>query len=184
MLWCKQAQNKRADRPDGDQKSAQHHMPLYKDRMTNIWTREKSTNVIHIISNERKTNPSWTGHINHLKYDRWSPHGDHTIRKDDKGDQPSGGETTWTHSGGTRSGRGHRNLLTTRHYACPMMMMTRDWRQCTAASTPIECLACTKYRAEQQPKLVLGLSTPTDCLAQVEKYRAAKLPKLIYTLSK
>ena len=27
-------------------------------------------------------------------------------RKDDKGDQPSGGEMTWTNTGATRSGRG------------------------------------------------------------------------------
>ena len=27
-------------------------------------------------------------------------------RKDDKGDQPSGGETTWTNNGATRYGRG------------------------------------------------------------------------------
>ena len=27
-------------------------------------------------------------------------------RKDDKGDQPSGGETTWTNTGATRYGRG------------------------------------------------------------------------------
>ena len=27
-------------------------------------------------------------------------------RKDDKGDQPSGGETTWTNTGATRCGRG------------------------------------------------------------------------------
>ena len=29
-------------------------------------------------------------------------------RKDDKGDQPSGGETTWTNTGATRYGRGQR----------------------------------------------------------------------------
>ena len=29
-------------------------------------------------------------------------------RKDDKGDQPSGGETTWTNTGATRSGKGQR----------------------------------------------------------------------------
>ena len=28
--------------------------------------------------------------------------------KDDKGDQPSGGETTWTNTGATRYGRGQR----------------------------------------------------------------------------
>ena len=30
-------------------------------------------------------------------------------RKDDKGDQPSGGETTWTNTGATRYGRGQHN---------------------------------------------------------------------------
>ena len=37
---------------------------------------------------------------------RVSPLGDNTTRKDDKGDQPSGGETAWTNTGATRSGRG------------------------------------------------------------------------------
>ena len=31
---------------------------------------------------------------------------DHMTRKDVKGDQPSGGETTWTNTGATRYGRG------------------------------------------------------------------------------
>ena len=31
------------------------------------------------------------------------------IRKDDNGDQPSGGETTWTNTGATRYGRGQHN---------------------------------------------------------------------------
>ena len=31
---------------------------------------------------------------------------DHMTRKDDKGDQPSGGETTWTNTGAIRCGRG------------------------------------------------------------------------------
>ena len=30
-------------------------------------------------------------------------------RKDDKGDQPSSGETTWTNTGATRYGRGQHN---------------------------------------------------------------------------
>ena len=38
---------------------------------------------------------------------RASPLGDHMTRKDVKGDQPSGGETTWTNTGATRYGRGH-----------------------------------------------------------------------------
>ena len=37
---------------------------------------------------------------------RASPLGDHMTRKDDKGHQPSGGETTWTNTGATRYGRG------------------------------------------------------------------------------
>ena len=37
---------------------------------------------------------------------RASPLGDHMTRKDVKGDQPSGGETTWTNTGATRYGRG------------------------------------------------------------------------------
>ena len=40
---------------------------------------------------------------------RVSPLGDPMTRKHDKGDQPSGGETTWTNAGGTRSGRGQHN---------------------------------------------------------------------------
>ena len=36
---------------------------------------------------------------------RVSPLGDHTTRKYDKGDQPSGGETTWINTGATRYGR-------------------------------------------------------------------------------
>ena len=34
---------------------------------------------------------------------------DHTTRKDDKGDQPIGGEMSWTNAGSTRSGRGQHN---------------------------------------------------------------------------
>ena len=37
---------------------------------------------------------------------RASPLGDHMTRTYDKGDQPSGGETTWTNTGATRYGRG------------------------------------------------------------------------------
>ena len=37
---------------------------------------------------------------------RASPLGYHMTRKDVKGDQPSGGETTWTNTGATRYGRG------------------------------------------------------------------------------
>ena len=34
-----------------------------------------------------------------------SPLVDHTTRKDDKGDQPTDEETTWTNTGGARPGR-------------------------------------------------------------------------------
>ena len=56
-------------------------------------------------------------------------------RKDDKGDQPSGGETTWTNIGATRYGRGQHktgsfgdDMLrpTTGHDGCLMMMMMTD----------------------------------------------------------
>ena len=79
----------------------------YKDRRTNIWVRER-TKLIDIIYTVRKMKWSWAGHINRLKDDdgsRASPLGDHMPRKHDKGDQPSGGETTWTNTGATRYGR-------------------------------------------------------------------------------
>ena len=50
-------------------------------------------------------------------------------RKDDNGDQPSGGETTWTNTGATRYGRGlrkHAEAFTkprAGHYGCLKMMM-------------------------------------------------------------
>ena len=50
---------------------------------------------------------------------RVSPLGDHTMRKGDKEDQPSGGETwTQSHVGGTRSGRGQRK---TGYHGCDML---------------------------------------------------------------
>ena len=80
----------------------------YKDRKTNIWVRKK-TKVIDIISNVRKMKWSWAGHINrpmdHACYHLETIKNIMT-RKDDKGGQPSGGETTWTNTGATRSGRG------------------------------------------------------------------------------
>ena len=83
----------------------------YKDRKTNIWVRER-TKVIDIINTVRKMKWSWAGHINRLKDDD-GPHelplGDHMTRKYDKGDQPSGGETTLTNTGATRYGRGQHN---------------------------------------------------------------------------
>ena len=63
----------------------------YKDRRTNIWVRER-TKLIDIIYTVRKMKWSWAGHINCLK--------------DDNGDQPRGGETTWTNTGAKRYGKG------------------------------------------------------------------------------
>ena len=61
-------------------------------------------------------------------------------RKNDKGDQPSGGETTWTNTGATRYGRTRQGHLettcrglrpTTGHNGClMMMMMMSDISQC------------------------------------------------------
>ena len=68
----------------------------YKDRKTNIWVRER-TKILDIINTVRNMKSSWAGHINRLKDDRltsrattWIPYD----KKNDKGDQPSGGETT------------------------------------------------------------------------------------------
>ena len=57
------------------------------------------------------------------------PRGGQTTNKENKGDQPSGGETTWTNTGATRSGL----RPTTRHYGCPMMM--KNFRKCTWSVT-------------------------------------------------
>ena len=75
----------------------------YKDRKTKIWVRER-TSVIDIINTVRQMKWSWAGHINASK--PTDGLGDHMTRKDDKGDQPSGGETTWINTGATRYGRG------------------------------------------------------------------------------
>ena len=74
----------------------------YKDRRTNIWVRER-TKLIDIIYTVRKM--KWSA-SKMTDGPRASPLGDHMTRKDDKGDQPSGGETTWTNTGATRYGRG------------------------------------------------------------------------------
>ena len=90
----KQAQNKLAAAQTKMERSMLNI--TYKDRKTNIWVRER-TKVIDIINTVRKMKWSWAGHINRLKDDdgpRVSPLGDRMTRKDDKGDQPSGGETT------------------------------------------------------------------------------------------
>ena len=91
--------------------------------------------VIYVVS-------CWARYINRFKDDRrtsrvttWIPY--NMTRKSDTGDQQSGGQTTWTNTGATRSGRGQhsrqaklatacRSLRpTTGHHGCPMMMMIR-----------------------------------------------------------
>ena len=98
----KQAQNKLA--------AAQTKMETsmlnitFKDRKTNIWVRER-TKVIDIISNvskmKRVLGRAYQPPQKTTDGQRVLPLGDHMTRKDDKGDQPSGGETTWTNTGAT-----------------------------------------------------------------------------------
>ena len=65
----KQAQNKLAAAQTKMERSMLN--VTYKDRKTNIWVRER-TKVIDIINTVRKMKWSWAGHINRLKYDRWT----------------------------------------------------------------------------------------------------------------
>ena len=102
----KQAQNKLAATQTKMERSMLNI--TYKDRKTNIWVRER-TKVIAIINTVRTMKWSRAGHINRLKGDRWTSRV--TIwrpydKKEDKGDQPSGGETTWANTEATRYGRG------------------------------------------------------------------------------
>ena len=100
----KQAQNKLAAAQTKMERSMLNI--TYKDRRTKV---RKRTKLIDVIYTVRKIKWSWAGHINRLKDDRWTSRvrlGDHMTRKYDKGDQPSGGETTWTNTGATRNGRG------------------------------------------------------------------------------
>ena len=106
-IWCRT--NVRPHRP-------KWHRPKWKEVCSTSHTMiERPTSgsgedkIIDIIITVRKTKWSWVGHINRPKTTdglRVSPLGDHMTRKDDKGDQPSGGETTWIHTGATRYGRG------------------------------------------------------------------------------
>ena len=105
----KQAQNKLAAAQTEMERSMLNI--TYKDKRTNIWVRER-TKVIDIMYTVRKKKWSWPpgqGISTASKTTdgpRVSPLEDHMIRKNDKGDQPSGGETTWTNPGATRYGRG------------------------------------------------------------------------------
>ena len=84
----------------------------YKDRMTKVWVRERAQ-VIDIISNVRPMKCPGQGISTASKTTdgpRVPPLGDHMTRKDDKGDQPSGRETTSTNTGAKRSGKGQHNI--------------------------------------------------------------------------
>ena len=81
-------------------------------------------------------------HQPHHRRPRVQPLGDHVTRKDDKGDQQSGGETTWTNTGGTVLAQNIKDRLTWRRHAeafaqprdtshtmpCPMMMTIDDMK--------------------------------------------------------
>ena len=78
-----------------------------KDRKTNIWVRERAK-VIDISSDARK-NEMVVGRVYQPPQGRPMDLSCHYLetmtRKGDKGDQPSGRETTWSNTGATRSGR-------------------------------------------------------------------------------
>ena len=65
----KQAQNKLAAAQTTMERSMLNI--TYKDRMTNIWVRER-TKLIDIMYTVRKMKWPWAGHINHLKDDQWT----------------------------------------------------------------------------------------------------------------
>ena len=65
----KQAQNKLAAAQTKMERSMLNI--TYKYRRTNIWVRER-TKLINIMYTVRKMKRSWAGHINRLKYDRWT----------------------------------------------------------------------------------------------------------------
>ena len=98
---------------------------IYKDSKTKIWVRDHlQWEKNEVVLGRSHQPPQWTSRVI-----MWS----HKTRKDDKEDQPSGGETTWTNTGSTWSGRGHHNHTLTRrwhaeafahpreHYGCPMI---------------------------------------------------------------
>ena len=92
----------------------------WANRRSNTWVGER-TKVIGIMYAVRKINGPGQGVSTASKTTdgpRVPPLGDHMRGKDDKGDQPSGGETTWTNTGATRYGRGQHN---TRYFGDGML---------------------------------------------------------------
>ena len=84
----------------------------YKDRTrrTNIWVRERTKVIDIIMYTVRKMKWSWAAWAyqppQRQPMDLTCHHLETIMtRKDDKGDQPSGGETNWTNTGMTRYGR-------------------------------------------------------------------------------
>ncbi len=83
----------------------------YKNRNTNIWVRERTKVRYNQQCEKNEMFPARAGQGTSTASKttdgpRVSPLEDHMTRKDDKEDQPSGEETTWTNTGATRSGRG------------------------------------------------------------------------------
>ena len=86
-------------------KYAQHH--IYKDENTNNYDKRHRYNL-HCEKNEMILGRTYQPPQRRPMHGpRVSPLGDHMTRKDDKGDRPSEGETTWTNTGATRYGREH-----------------------------------------------------------------------------
>ena len=101
----KHSTNLRPNRPKSKERCLTSHTRT--EGQINGWVRERIT-VIDMISNVSKSVVLGKSH-QPPKVDRWtslSPLGDHRTIKSHTGDQPSGGETTWTNTGGTRYGRG------------------------------------------------------------------------------
>ena len=87
----------------------------YKDRKTNVWVGERTQVRYNQQCEKNEMVPAayasrpGQGTSTASKTTggpQVSPLGDHMARKDDKEDQPSREETTWTNTGATRSGRG------------------------------------------------------------------------------
>ena len=103
----KHAQNKRATAQTKMERSMLNI--TYKDRKTNVWVRERTKSYIynqHCKKTEmvlgRAYQPPQRRPMDLACY-----HLETTMtRKGDEGDQPSGGETAWTNTGASRSGRG------------------------------------------------------------------------------
>ena len=112
MTWCRDLDTDQTSTEQtcchtdqNGKKYAQHHMQRQKDQHLGQGEDKSHRYNQHC---EKKWNGPGQGISTASKTTdgpRTSPLGDHMTRNDDKGDQPSGGETTWTNTGGTRYGR-------------------------------------------------------------------------------